>query len=352
MHLYLKMKRNLFFIISLTLIFLLAACSQTPEPVDIDPSPLIPVILDTDMAHEDMFAALYLLQHPNVDLKAITVAGTGEAHCAPGVRNALGLLALSGKPTLPVACGRELPLEGDHSFPESWRQAADNVYGVQLPENPNAPSSMTAPDLIADILRQSSQKVTLVAVGPLTNVGEALRDHPDVVENIAAIYIMGGAVEVGGNVGPSGVGIENDLAEWNIYIDPSAANLVLASGAPTVLVPLDATRDVPVTRSFYNSLGQSRQSAAANFVYDVLSTQLDFIAAGGFQFWDTFTSAVALQNDLASFEAVQIKVVEGEGPQSGWTQASAEGYPIQSAVSGEAKEFEALLIAVLNLTSP
>ena len=163
---------------------------------------------------------------------------------------------------------------------------------------------------------------------------------------------MGGAIQVPGNVGDSGVGIENELAEWNIYIDPRAANLVLASGAPIYMMPLDATREVPITRAFYNNLGEVRQSAAANFVYDVLSTQQDFINSGGFQFWDSFTAAVALKNDLSRFETVQIQVVEGEGPQSGWTQTLPDGYPIQAAVEGDAKEFEALLLTVLNMANP
>jgi inosine-uridine nucleoside N-ribohydrolase len=343
-------KMNYFIGISLVLIALSTACSQIPETVEIEPYPPVPIILDTDMAHDDMFAALYLLQHPNADLKAITVAGTGEAHCEPGVKNALGLVSLVGKPEIPVSCGREMPIEGNHAFPESWRQAADSAYGVSLPENPKPPSDLPAPELIAEVIRQSPEKVSLVAVGPLTNVGQSLRDHPDIVENIAVIYIMGGAIEVAGNVGFSGVGIENELAEWNIYIDPQAANLVLASGAPVVLVPLDATRDVPITRFFYNSLGKVRQSAAANFVYDVLSSQLDFIDSGDFQFWDTFTAAVALQNDLAEIDSMSIQVVEGEGSQSGWTQILRDGYPVQAAVAGEAKEFEALLLTVLNMT--
>lgn len=333
-------------------IVLLIACSPIPEPVEIEPSPPVPIILDTDMAHEDMFAALYLLQHPNVELKAITVAGTGEAHCEPGMRNALGLATLAGKPTLPVACGRDLPLEGEHVFPESWRQAADSAYGVPLPENPKPPSDLLAPELITEVIRQSSERLILVAVGPLTNLGEALRDHPEIVENIAAIYIMGGAIEVPGNVGFSGVGIENELAEWNIYIDPQAANLVLASGAPIYMVPLDATSEVPIRRAFYNNLREVRQSPAANFVFDVLSTQLDFIDSGRFQFWDSFTAAAALQNDLTRFEATNIRVVEEDGSHSGWTQVDRDGYPVQIAVAGDSDGFEALLLTVLNMSNP
>lgn len=343
------MKPKLIFALLLVQITLLSACAQAPEPVEIVPDSPVPLIFDTDMAHEDMIAALFLLQHPNVDLRAITVAGTGEAHCQPGVRNAQGLAALAGVPELPVACGRETPLQGNHEFPAEWRQGADSAYGIALPDNPNPAAELSAPDLIVKIISESSQKVTLVAVGPLTNLAEALRDHPEIVENIATLYIMGGAVGVPGNVGASRVGIDNDLAEWNIYIDPHAANLVLASGAPVILVPLDATRGVPITRRFYNMLGNTAAAPAAKFVHDVLSTQLDFIDSGGFQFWDTSTAASALQADLAGYEDISLRVVEEEGAQSGWTQPTPDGYPVQAAVSADRDRFEALLLTVLNL---
>lgn len=338
--------------LGLILMFGLGACSRVPEAVAIEPAPPKPIIYDTDMAHEDMIAALFLMGHPNAELKAITVSGTGEAHCQPGVRTAQGLAALAGMPELPVACGRETPLQGNHEFPADWRQGADDAYGVPLPDNPNPPAASEAADLIAKIVSDSPQKVTLVAVGPLTNLGEALREHPEIVQNIAEIYIMGGAVDVPGNVGASRVGIDNQLAEWNIYIDPVAANLVLASGARVVLVPLDATQQVPITRRFYNTLGKARATPVANFVYDVLATQRDFINNGGFEFWDTLTSAVALHPDLTRFESRDIRVVEEEGNQSGWTQTVPDGYPVQVALSGEAERFEALLLTVLNRGSP
>src|SRR5215216_3623106 len=152
----------------------------TPDPELIKIQTPKPVILDVDMAHEDMFATLFLLLHPNVDLKAITVSGTGEAHCGPGVANALALVALSGHAEIPVACGRETPLAGDHEFPTEWRKAADDAYGVPLPKE-GADSNLQASDLIIDILQNSSEPITIVALGPLTNMAEALQKEPAIV---------------------------------------------------------------------------------------------------------------------------------------------------------------------------
>lgn len=332
--------------------FLLAGCanqSLTPDPDLIQIQTPKPVIFDTDMAHEDMFAALFLLSHPNVDVRAVTVSGTGEAHCGPGVSNALGLVAVSGHADIPVACGREMPLEGDHVFPAEWRQAADDAYGVEIPAG-GAASDLSAADLIIDILQKSNEAITIVAVGPLTNIAEALQKTPEISAKIKEIYIMGGAIESKGNVGNSGVNIQNEYAEWNIYIDPVAANIVFKSGIPIVLIPLDATDDVPVTRNFYKALEKNRNTSTAKLVYEMLRANLDFVDSGGFQFWDSLTSATFTDQSIAKFRELNLSVVEEEGPESGRTKQDANGAKIKVAMSADHNKFERLFLTVLNWT--
>lgn len=332
------------------LFLLLTGCGTqdiAPDPSLIEIQTPKPVILDVDMAHEDMFSALFLLSHPSVDVSAITVTGTGEAHCEPGVANALGLVALSGHSEIPVACGRDLPLAGSHEFPAEWRRAADNAYGVPLPKG-GAASPLRAADLIVDLARDPDQPITIVAVGPLTNIAEAIQKDPGIVENIREIYIMGGAVNAAGNVGKSGVSIQNEHAEWNIYIDPTAATIVFESGIPIVLVPLDATKDVPVTRNFYQALEKHRDAPPAHLVYDMLTANLGFIDSGGFQFWDSLTAAIFTDPSLATFEDMQLTVVEEEGPESGRTKPATGGTTIKVAVSADRERFEQLLLTVWN----
>src|SRR5215208_2216569 len=280
----LKSIRRLLFTFGIVVALLLVGCANqnlTPDPSLIQIQTPKPVIFDTDMAHEDMFAALFLLSHPNVDVRAITVSGTGESHCKPGVSHALGLVKLSGHESIPVACGREKPLAGNHAFPTDWRQTVDNAYGVQIPAGGEA-SNLSASDLIIDTLQKSNEAITIVAVGPLTNIAEALRKSPEISSKIEEIYIMGGAVEAKGNVGNSGINIQNEYAEWNIYIDPVAANIVFKAGVPIVLVPLDATDDVPISRNFYEALDKNRNTPAAKLVYELLTANLDFVDSGGF----------------------------------------------------------------------
>ncbi|MDX1435533.1 MAG: nucleoside hydrolase, partial [Anaerolineales bacterium] len=276
-------------------------------------------------------------------------AGTGEAHCEAGVRNTRGLLALHGRADIPVACGPESPMIGNQSFPAEWRAGADDLYGLDLPENTAPGVNQSAPDLIASIIKGSEQKVALVAVGPLTNLGQALEADPSLVDGIDSIHIMGGAIELGGNVGMSGVGIDNPFAEWNIFIDPRAANIVLASGAPLTLVPLNATRHAPVTTDFYRCIQENHRTPEAEFVYQILKANYGFVESGGFQFWDTLTAAILADGSLAEFETRDLIVVEQEGGSWGQTRSDPQGYPVRVAVSADRARFESLLLSVLNL---
>jgi inosine-uridine nucleoside N-ribohydrolase len=282
-----------------------------------------------------------------VDVRAITVSGTGESHCGPGVAHALGLVKVSGHKDIPVSCGRETPISGNHEFPAQWRQAVDQAYGVEIPAGGSA-SNFSAAELIVDIVQKSSDTITIVAVGPLTNIAEALQKSPEISSKIKEIYIMGGAVNVEGNVGNSGVGIRNKYAEWNIYIDPVAANIVFKSGIPVILVPLDATKDVPITRNFYKALGKNRSTPAANLVYDLLTANLDFVDSGGFQFWDSLTSAIFTDISIASFKEFPLTVVEEEGGESGRTTPNPGGAKIKVAVGANQDKFEQVFLTILN----
>lgn len=330
----------------------LVACTSTPVTPVPSPTPFTGeprgVIIDADMAHEDMHAILYLLQRPDVRVEAITVSGTGEAHCEAGVRHALGLIALHAEGDIPVACGRETPLVGTQEFPAEWRNEVDNLYGLTVPQSTQDSSDMTAPELLASLIAASPDKVNVVAVGPLTNIAEALQADPNLIGNIEMIYIMGGAVDVPGNVGMSGVGIDNDVAEWNIFVDPHAANIVLRSRAPITLVPLDATRDAPVTMPFYKRLEAQRTSSEAGFVYDLLTANLGFVESGGFQFWDSLTAAIFTDESLATFETRELIVVEDEGSQIGFTKPTSDGVPVRVAMTADGTRFEQMFLETLN----
>lgn len=340
-------------ILAFSLMLVLTACGIQPTP-QVTPTPFTgtvrPVIIDTDMAADDWMAILYLLNRPDVSVAAITVSGTGEAHCGPGIKNAMSLAALAGQPDIPVSCGRTTPLQGDHAFPSDWRTRVDALAGLTLPSIPASVTPQSAVDLLTAKIMSMPDNVTIITLGPLTNLAEALQSAPEIKENVEMVYIMGGAVDVPGNVGSSHAGIDNSVADWNIYVDPRAAAIVLQSGVPVTLVPLDATNHVPVTTKFIDRLKKDRKTPEAMFVLEVLSqTQYyDFVRVGGYYFWDPLAAAILTDNSLAAFETRSLTVIEEEGNQSGQTQASESGAPVRLAVDVDAERFERLFLDTLN----
>ena len=199
-----------------------------------------PVIVDTDLSFDDYVALLYLLQHPAIDVRAITVVN-GVAHVRPGVENAGRLLALVGRRDIPVAGGPDRALSGQRAFPGGWRSTMDYGIRLLLPWVSTPASTLSAPELICQQCLASDKPVTFVALGPLTNLALALRAEPNLARRIETIYISGGAFNVAGPIHSDLPDNPNQVAEWNLYIDAEAADQVFKSGIPIVLVPLDVT---------------------------------------------------------------------------------------------------------------
>jgi len=200
-----------------------------------------PVIVDTDLSNDDYVALLFMLQHPGIDVRAITVVN-GMAHVQTGIQNARRLLSLVGRPDIPVAGGPDHPLAGQHAFPPGWRFALDHAPRLILPKAPPAPlSGLSAPELICQQILAGDIPITFVALGPLTNLALALRADPTLATRIDAIFISGGAINVPGTIHQDVPSNPNSVAEWNLYVDPVAADIVFNCGAHLVLTPLDVT---------------------------------------------------------------------------------------------------------------
>jgi pyrimidine-specific ribonucleoside hydrolase len=320
----------------------------TPHAAPPAPANPKPVVIDTDMGSDDWMAILYLLQRTDISIQAITVIGTGMGHCDPGVGHALGLVALANHAPVPVACGRETPMVGNHTFPDGWRTSADTFMstGLTLPEGQNPISGKTAVELLASVLQSSSEKVTLLETGPLTNLAEFLQSTPAAAKNIEMVYIMGGAVHVPGVVGADSF-IDNQVAEWNIYVDPHAANIVFKSGVPITLVPLDATNQVKITDDFYRHLQAGHLTPEATWIFDLFTKERGYFQAQNY-FWDQLTAAVLTDESLVTFEDDALCVVEDEGPQCGQTKIAAGCPNIRVAVSVDKARFEQVFLDTLN----
>jgi len=339
-----------------TLIGLLAVACGAPQAAPTPtmmPSPVpnsevgTPVVIDTDLGLDDVMAILYLLQRPDLKVKAITVSGTGLVHCDPGTQHALGLIAIAGAQDIPVACGRDKPLQGDHTFPRDWREGADSTLGLTWPAGGTV-SRQTAVELITSIVKSSPQKVMVVTLGPLTNLAEALQNDPKLIDNIKMIAIMGGAVDVPGNVEGIPLSAPNRTAEFNIFVDPQAANIVLKSGAPITLVPLDATNHAPIPRYFYKALKDNHLTPAATAVFDLFKANPHLYQSGTYFWWDPVAAVAATDDGVATFETKKLSVVEAEGAEVGRTKAANDGAEVRVAMTVDAERLEQVFLSTLN----
>ncbi len=186
------------------------------------------VIIDTDPGTDDAIALMMALNHPGVDVLALTTVG-GNGALRHTTRNALAILEQIGRGDIPVFKGASRPLVGRFSYGYDFHGPGAMTARLPPPARPPRPGS--AYDHISETVRQRPGELTLVALGPLTNIARVIRRHPCVVERLKRLVVMGGAVETPGNVTP--------YAEFNIYNDPEAAQLVLSSGLPVTLVGLD-----------------------------------------------------------------------------------------------------------------
>ena len=300
-----------------------------------------PVVIDTDLAIDSVMAVLYLLGRPELDVRAITVSGTGEVHCDPGVGIAAGLAALAGHPDIPVACGPEEPLAGDNTFPISWRQAADDAWGMQSACR-SAAVAVGGPGVagVGDcrLARAGGGVHRRAAHQP----GGRPEPGPGDRGNIEMAFVMGGAVDVPGNTP------RNPDAEYNLWVDPVAAAEVFASGMPITLVSLDATSQVPMSGLHLRVLQEHQATPIAAAVVTMLEANAGFLESGEMFFWDQVAAALLVDEGLAGFETMRLAVVtEGERDVVGRTVRSDDGEEVRVAMTVDAERFEREFLSAL-----
>ncbi|HYU20730.1 MAG TPA: nucleoside hydrolase [Chloroflexota bacterium] len=208
---------------------------------------ITPIIVDTDPGHDDAFALLLAARAPELNLLAVT-AVAGNQTLEKTALNARRVLTMAEVRGVPVAAGMARPLLRPLTIaPQVHGESGLDGYDFGPPEIGLQPEHGV--DLMIRTVRESAEPVTLVPVGPLTNVAMALLRAPEIRSNIARIVMMGGAVYLG-NASPA--------AEFNVFVDPEAAALVFESGVPITMVGLDATHQArvrPAERERIRGLG-------------------------------------------------------------------------------------------------
>ncbi|MGH3705395.1 MAG: nucleoside hydrolase [Agromyces sp.] len=212
----------------------------------------IPVVIDCDPGHDDVFALWLAAGHPSLELLAVTTVG-GNAPLELTTRNARIALSVAGVTDVPVAAGAAGPLVRPLQTAE-WIHGDNGLGGPELPE-PNVPlDARSATELIADTLIASEEPVAIIATGPITNVAILLRDRPELAGRIREIVWMGGSTERG-NATP--------YAEFNALVDPEALDLVVRSGVQFTMVGLNVTHSALVTPAVREQIASIGTATAA-----------------------------------------------------------------------------------------
>ncbi len=328
-----------------------ASVSVPPSaaPVSIPPSAgPVSILVDTDVAPDDLVAISFLVAAPDVDLVAITVSGTGEAHCDGGVSTVLGLLERLEAPEIPVACGRESPLAGDRAFPEAWREGADAGSGLDLPATDRQPYDGDATALLSASLADSPE-LTVLALGPLTNLADALQEEASVADGIGDLVVMGGALHVPGNApaDENGAQVPDAVAEWNVYVDPTALQLVIEAGLRPRLVSLDGTNQVPVTAEFAQRVQDQATQPPAVVLADLFVSR-PFMASGDYYLWDPLAAELAAGYPVGSFSDATVETEVVEGPDWGYTRPTDGDPNVEYLSEADQEVAENVLLTILN----
>jgi inosine-uridine nucleoside N-ribohydrolase len=264
----------------------------------------VPVIIDTDPGVDDAAAIFMALGDPRLDVRAITtVAGNSDVDTT--TLNTLALLDLIGRTDVPVARGAHEPMLGPPPFLGANSHGTDGLGGARPPLSPGAEVvGIGATDLIIRVLESSDQPVTIIAIAPTTNLADLCLEGAGALDRIREVVVMGGA---------SSTGNHTERAEFNAWYDPEAFQVLVSSGLPVRVVPLDVTR---------NALLDAERLAElpAGGLHDFLvrSHRVYGAALGGPQEtrWseqhDALAVAAVAAPELFTFERVRV-AVDGSG---------------------------------------
>ena len=272
------------------------------------------IIIDTDPGIDDSLAILLALASPEIQLEGLTVVH-GNCSTEQGVTNALSVLELAGANHIPVAHGCDLPLvQPSLLAPET--HGNKGLGYAQLPGPQRRPIIQKGCDFLIEKIMSNPGEITLVAVGPLTNVALAIRQEPRIVGAVKEVFIMGGAMRHEGNTTP--------LAEFNTYVDPHAAHIVYHSGLPITLTPLDVTYQCILLSEDVARL-QEIKSPIPGFIADATQFYMEFHEEyqdiQGCVINDPLTLALTFTPDLCNYEEYYVDVDISGGVSMGKTFA-------------------------------
>ena len=295
-------RRQINYLISIFLSIFLFGIYQTAFGRDI--------IIDTDVGIDDAMAIAYVLTNQRDSVKAITIEADG-CNCEIAYNYIKAITQYFHVPNIPIACGQSTPLEGNNHYPPLVMDA-DKIAAESLPQQHFSPHR-DAISLLYQTLKKANAPVDMLTIGPLTNIAQLFKSYPDSKKAIHALWIMGGAINVRGNIQDVSPKDPNAYAEWNFYIDPTAANEVIASSVPIMLIPLDLTNTVPLNWEIYHLFESNKNTPLNDFLFHLIQLNKKFMASGQWYFWDPMAAVLMLNSTFFSCHEAKL-VVLPSGP--------------------------------------
>lgn len=319
------------------LLTVLLVCAVVPTAAEARPK----VVVDADMSFDDAATLAYLAQADRarmISLDAVTVSLSGAAYEGRGLSHARCLVRKHGLRGVAVSDGDRL---GTNPIPEAIRSYVDRVV-----HNASAVGSTACPDggsegRAAKILAAPRGTFTLIALGPLTNVAQALERDPSLARRIDRISIMGGSTTHGNLCCGAGDGTDHGQ-EFNLWADPAAAAKVFSALSGKVfLTALNATDFVPITFSFAERLAAHNTTVATDTVVTILEDPdvQEYMRQGLMYWWDPLDAAAAITGRFVTYEPTRLSVVQS-GLEAGRTAVDPRGARVYLGVDANAQAFE------------
>jgi len=292
------------------------------------------VIIDTDPGIDDAMAIFLALNSPELKVEALTVV-PGNVEAWQGLENALKMVSLAGRCDLPVAGGAQHPLNQKLITAQFWH-GKNGLAGVLLPASKCKADPRFGPDLIIELAHKYPNEITLIPVGPLTNIALAVSKDPSIVPLIKDVVIMGGSI-TGGNV--------NGAAEANIYGDPEAASIVFNAGWIVTMIGSDVGERTIMTRKYLNDL-KALHGPQSEFIYKLADFYLARSEKSGYAgaaMYDPLAVATVIDPTLVTLKDMHVDVeTKGEFTR-GETVANRMGSDENNVQHGDHYEIEGVV---------
>lgn len=277
----------------------------------------VDVIIDTDAGSDDMIAISYLLKQKQLKVLAIMVDTNGLSMPEKAAAHIGGLLKLMHQEKIPVYVPKQRQLHPTaDQIPLKTKVYMENAFFSYL----SVPQCMIGQKKLAELFLRNGAAITVLGLGSATNLADLFQKYPSVKRKIKRIVYMGGALFVPGNISSLLPDSLNTLAEWNIYFDPEAFSVLLASKIPITLLPLDLTNHAVLAPSFLSALEKRKNNALAQYWFTLLQPEKTDIQNHLYDYWDP-AAAVLLVHPMP-VKDIPIHVQTKKGSTYAATQAN------------------------------